>query len=82
MEIVYGVLLHRDMWRREGDGVWPLRNVADRQDDVDTQRLLAGSTALYAQAAWRAELIEFVTLRSASGHRANGYLCRLSSSAP
>jgi len=80
LELVYGVLLHRDMWRREGDGVWPLRNVAGRQDDVDTSRLLAGPTALYSQAVWRPELIDFVTLRSASGHRDNGYLCRLTRS--
>lgn len=77
METVHGVLLHRDMWRREGDGVWPLRNVAARQDDVDTHRLLAGPSALYSQLAWRAELIDFVTLLSASGHRHNGYLCKL-----
>lgn len=82
METVYGVLLHRDMWRRDGDGVWPLRNVATRQGDVDTHRLVAGSTALYSQVSWHAELIDFVTLLSAAGHRHNGYLCRLTRGSP
>lgn len=77
METVHGVLLHRDMWRREGDGVWPLRNVAARQDEVDTQQLLAGPPALYSQPLWQLELIDFVTVLSGSGHRHNGYLCRL-----
>jgi len=49
METVFGVLLHRDMWRREGDGVWPLRNVSATRERVDTQRLRAGSPQLYAQ---------------------------------
>lgn len=77
LDTVYGVLLHRDMWRREGDGVWPLRNVVERQDEVETKRLLDGPPALYTQLLWHAELIDFVTLHSASGHRHNGYLCRL-----
>ena len=77
METVHGVLLHRDMWRREGDGVWPLRNVSEDRDDVDTRRLLAGPALLYSQQSWHAELIDFVSLLSASGHRHNGYLCRL-----
>jgi len=77
LETVHGVLLHRDMWRREGDGVWPLRNVSEDHADVETHRLLAGPALLYAQQSWNAELIDFVSLLSASGHRHNGYLCRL-----
>ena len=77
METVHGVLLHRDMWRREGDGVWPLRNVTDDAEDVDTRRLLAGPAVLYSQRSWQVELLNFVTLLSASGHRHNGYVCRL-----
>jgi len=77
MDDRYGVLLHRDMWRREGDGVWPLRNVASSREDADTTRLRAGPVDLYAQNAWRLEILRFVTLRSASGQRHNGYLCRL-----
>ena len=77
METVFGVLLHRDMWRREGDGVWPLRNVSAARGRVDTRRLHAGSPRLYAQATWKAELIDFVSLTTASGATANGYLCRL-----
>jgi len=77
METTCGVLLHRDMWRRDGDGVWPLRNVAADCDDVDTRRLDGNGPSLYGQSAWDARLVRFVTLVSGSGHRHNGYLCSL-----
>lgn len=81
MEDVFGVLLHRDMWRRAGDGVWPLRNVADSPTGVERRRLLAGSPRLYEQETWEPHLLAFVSLTAASGSRHNGYLCRLVRSA-